>query len=264
MSRVIPTVLAIVLLGVPLGCGETEDAGTNAQSAGPRAAVDDPGPSQAEIRAQARQRLQQRAREERIRRERTLEGIVRTFYERVSLGELEPAWAQLTPVVQRTLGGFSRWSEGYQHTTSVRPTALDVTHSDAGSATVAVTVRSSEIDACADQVDQTFQGTWQLARHDGRWLLADPSISKTAGRTPVKDYSGCPEAQIDVPDTADLPTVDPEELDDGADPLPPVSRAPPTTQDFGQGKGRVGLCSDGTLSDSIGRPGACSHHGGVP
>jgi hypothetical protein len=38
----------------------------------------------------------------------------------------------------------------------------------------------------------------------------------------------------------------------------------PTTDDFGTGTGSIGLCNDGTLSDSIGRPGACSHHGGVP
>jgi hypothetical protein len=37
----------------------------------------------------------------------------------------------------------------------------------------------------------------------------------------------------------------------------------PTTEDFGSGSGSVGVCADGTLSDSIGRPGACSHHGGV-
>jgi hypothetical protein len=37
----------------------------------------------------------------------------------------------------------------------------------------------------------------------------------------------------------------------------------PTTEDFGSGSGSVGFCRDGTLSDSIGRPGACSHHGGV-
>jgi hypothetical protein len=39
--------------------------------------------------------------------------------------------------------------------------------------------------------------------------------------------------------------------------------AAPTTEDFGSGSGSVGQCADGTLSDSIGRPGACSHHGGV-
>lgn len=37
----------------------------------------------------------------------------------------------------------------------------------------------------------------------------------------------------------------------------------PTTEDFGTGSGSVGQCADGTYSDSIGRPGACSHHGGV-
>jgi hypothetical protein len=37
----------------------------------------------------------------------------------------------------------------------------------------------------------------------------------------------------------------------------------PTTEGFGSGSGSVGTCADGTLSDSIGRPGACSHHGGV-
>jgi hypothetical protein len=37
----------------------------------------------------------------------------------------------------------------------------------------------------------------------------------------------------------------------------------PTTEDFGNGRGSIGFCNDGTLSDSIGRQGACSHHGGV-
>jgi hypothetical protein len=46
-------------------------------------------------------------------------------------------------------------------------------------------------------------------------------------------------------------------------PLPPLDESAPTTEDFGSGSGTIGLCADGTLSDSIGRPGACSHHGGV-
>jgi hypothetical protein len=43
----------------------------------------------------------------------------------------------------------------------------------------------------------------------------------------------------------------------------PIPYFPPTTRNFGSGSGRVGLCRDGTLSDSIGRQGACSWHGGV-
>lgn len=37
----------------------------------------------------------------------------------------------------------------------------------------------------------------------------------------------------------------------------------PTTEDFGEGSGYVVECVDGTLSDSGGIQGACSHHGGV-
>jgi hypothetical protein len=43
----------------------------------------------------------------------------------------------------------------------------------------------------------------------------------------------------------------------------PDNGSAPTTQDFGSGSGSVGVCADGTLSDSVGRQGACSHHGGV-
>jgi hypothetical protein len=67
----------------------------------------------------------------------------------------------------------------------------------------------------------------------------------------------------------DEPIIDPEidgEADapsiDGPSITPPIL-PPTTTEDFGSGSGRVGLCRDGTVSDSIGRPGACSHHGGV-
>ena len=37
----------------------------------------------------------------------------------------------------------------------------------------------------------------------------------------------------------------------------------PKTEYFGSANGSVGSCADGTRSESIGRPGACSHHGGV-
>jgi hypothetical protein len=55
----------------------------------------------------------------------------------------------------------------------------------------------------------------------------------------------------DVPPLDDLPAV------------PQDDTSPPTTGDFGTGQGSIGVCNDGTLSDSVGRPGACSHHGGV-
>jgi hypothetical protein len=58
---------------------------------------------------------------------------------------------------------------------------------------------------------------------------------------------------------------DPSSDYSSATPDDPSSDSPgtSTTEDFGSGSGSVGACVDGTLSDSIGRPGACSHHGGV-
>jgi predicted nucleic acid-binding Zn-ribbon protein len=61
------------------------------------------------------------------------------------------------------------------------------------------------------------------------------------------------------PDSLDVPS---DTGPDDSSTLPDPPNAP-TTEDFGNGNGSVGLCADGTLSDSIGRPGACSHHGGV-
>ena len=56
--------------------------------------------------------------------------------------------------------------------------------------------------------------------------------------------------------------VDADEVQPAPSYTPP-SYTPPMTGNFGNGTGTVGYCDDGTLSDSIGRPGACSWHGGV-
>lgn len=40
--------------------------------------------------------------------------------------------------------------------------------------------------------------------------------------------------------------------------------SPGTTENYGSGNGYPVICADGTLSDSGGIQGACSHHGGVP
>lgn len=65
------------------------------------------------------------------------------------------------------------------------------------------------------------------------------------------DYS---DEDLDSPvDDENIPDHDPPVLDD----------PPRTTEDFGNGSGSIGQCRDGTWSDSVGRPGACSHHGGV-
>jgi hypothetical protein len=72
------------------------------------------------------------------------------------------------------------------------------------------------------------------------------------------DGIGCDDSSGSSSDpSTDYPPATPS---DPSTDYPPGS---PTTEGFGSGSGSVGTCADGTLSDSIGRPGACSHHGGV-
>jgi hypothetical protein len=92
---------------------------------------------------------------------------------------------------------------------------------------------------------------------------SDPSLNDNSSDPSFSDPS------------LDDPTLDDPTLDDSAPnySLPVNSddysnhdgyyNGSPTTEDFGDGAGSVGQCADGTYSDSIGRPGACSHHGGV-
>lgn len=47
-------------------------------------------------------------------------------------------------------------------------------------------------------------------------------------------------------------------------PEPTLPTYPATTQNYGSGNGYPVVCADGTLSDSGGIQGACSHHGGEP
>ena len=67
-----------------------------------------------------------------------------------------------------------------------------------------------------------------------------------------RDGTGCDASQPSS-DSTDRQSYDAETYDLSA----------PTTEDFGSGRGSVGYCADGTLSDSVGIQGACSGHGGV-
>jgi hypothetical protein len=88
------------------------------------------------------------------------------------------------------------------------------------------------------------------AEYDSYQHLLDEQDALNADDPYTTDDSNGYDPSTDLPDLSD---VDPT--------IPDTSAG--TTEDFGNGSGSVGLCNDGTTSDSIGRPGACSHHGGV-
>ena len=121
----------------------------------------------------------------------------------------------------------------------------------------------------------TVKQATRYAGTPGRIVSAQPGLSAGeggGGSSPSSDPS-LDDSSTD-PSFSD-PSLDDPSLDDpGPSYSPPVNsddysdhdgyyNGSPTTQDFGDGLGSVGQCVDGTYSDSIGRPGACSHHGAV-
>lgn len=88
---------------------------------------------------------------------------------------------------------------------------------------------------------------------------SDPSPDDAASDPSFSDPSLEDPALDDDPSPAYAPPVDNEDYSnhDGS------YNGHPTTEEFGDGAGSVGMCADGTYSDSVGRQGACSHHGGV-
>ena len=207
---------------------------------------------------------------------------MRDFYTEVGFGDYEAAWARLTEPVHATLGGFDTWQAGYGTSLSMRVSGIHAVEASPRAAVVMFKLRSEDIDECADPVVQRFAGRWELAKVGRHWRATAISAEKVAGRTPITSVEDCPDygeelGDESAPDPDSAPTDgysysdEPDEEPDNSyepdeDPdygYPDDAYGPPTTEDFGGGEGSVGLCEDGTLSDSIGRQGACSDHGGV-
>lgn len=259
-SRLALLALAAVALG---GCSErSNEPSTQRESP----ATVDPGPSAAELEAQREDARREAIAAKRTERRRAVEGAVRDFYSEVESTQYEKAWGRLTAASQSAFGGFEKWKEGYGTTVSLSP-VVTATSASPTIAEVRVELRSKDLDECSDEVTQTWAGTWTVVRSGSRWLLDAQSFRKTAGGEVVRDAASCPGYVPPYETSSEGPGADPTDPYDDApeEPVvPPEYGDAPTTQDFGSGKGSVGLCADGTLSDSIGRQGACSHHGGVP
>lgn len=93
---------------------------------------------------------------------------------------------------------------------------------------------------------------------------AADSYSRSAARAYARTHDVTPVASA----ASSTSAVDPGTYsDDDYEPptlgSSPGSYSPPTTENYGNGNGYTVRCSDGTLSDSGGVQGACSHHGGV-
>lgn len=222
-------------------------------------------------------------------------GVVRTYYGELEDRRFSLAWRRLSAAQQELNGGFDRWRRGFDTSIASNVVSATARSLDRAGHLVDVSLRlhSIDVDACNDRVSQRFAGVWHLRLTSGRWIARSIVMQKTAGGTVINDPAACPDTA--PPDDSsgsgdDIPPEDPaysapsedvdpsysapsEDVDPTITPRPYTDtdytdhdgtyRGAPTTQDFGDGQGSVGLCEDGTYSDSIGRPGACSYHGGV-
>ena len=63
---------------------------------------------------------------------------------------------------------------------------------DSDTDAVAVKVNAVDVDACGNNVRQTFEGTWTVDFVGGRPVLDQADIAKVGGGEPVTDASLCP------------------------------------------------------------------------
>lgn len=201
---------------------------------------------------------------------REAERFVRSHYRTLNRREFEEAWEHLSPEAQATLGPFQQWVSGYELTEGTTPATVAALNADSRHARVSVELNSDDLDECGNHVPQHFEGTWTLRRTAGKWSAVSAVITKTGGGEPVRDPAQCidwttvdPPTGYEPPDAGFtyLPNPDPGE------PLylPPADFC--ATHDcipnFYNGTGYPTQCADGTWSNSGGRPGACSWHGGL-
>ena len=127
------------------------------------------------------------------------ERVVLDYYDAVDAGRYDKAWSLLAPGLQSELGGYSAWKAGYTTTVSTRATGVNATDATSGSATVALQLRSTDLDQCGDTVGQTFAGSWSLTRSGTAYLGSAFNVDKTGGATPATDASSCAGGTADAP-----------------------------------------------------------------
>lgn len=223
---------------------------------------------------------------------RQAERAVRTYYRAIDEGDFSGAWARLAPAVQAGFGGYAKWTGGFDTSVSTRVTSAVAIEATSSRADVSVRLKSVDVDACGSNVTQHFSGAWHLARTRRRWMAERIVMRKTSGATPVADVSACPGVATDTGDVCDPSSAAYDQVacddqsggSDSGDPCDPNSTAydqascyDPNSgggsdqsfcdthqciDNFDNGTGYIVQCNDGEWSQSGGRPGACSDHGG--
>ena len=94
--------------------------------------------------------------------------FVRDYYAALHARRFAAAWKLLGPRRSGRFGGFEAWRSGFKYTVASSPGSLRVTAA-AGAATVGLTLRAGDRDACGKTVERRFAVSWRLARTEAGW-----------------------------------------------------------------------------------------------
>jgi hypothetical protein len=119
------------------------------------------------------------------------EATVRNYYRAIDAARYAEAWALLSPGLQSELGGFASWRDGYETTISTSAYGVNAIEAAGDSALVKLDIESTDIDECGTNVEQTFSGTWSLAKEGGRFRATSFDVEKISGGEPVLDSNSC-------------------------------------------------------------------------
>jgi hypothetical protein len=109
----------------------------------------------------------------------------------VDSGRYGAAWAQYSPELRRSQGGFYEWRSGYESTTATTLLSVRTVRATPNAAVESIRLIGDATDACGDDVSQTFAGTWTLDNRGGRFVGVALDVSQVAGDELVTDPADC-------------------------------------------------------------------------
>lgn len=115
------------------------------------------------------------------------------WYALLDARDFEGAWQHLAPPLQQQLATFAEWKAGYATTVSTEVLRATALSADRRSATVEVSLRATDEDACGDSPTGRFNGAWTLTHEEDRWKASSVNVRRTAGEAPITDADDCPE-----------------------------------------------------------------------
>jgi hypothetical protein len=116
--------------------------------------------------------------------------FVGVYYAALEARRFAAAWKLLAPGLRARFGGFAAWREGYKYTVANSPGSLRVTPA-AGAATVGLTLRAGDRDACGKTVVRRFAVTWRLARTEAGWRATAADARAISSARIAESAAGC-------------------------------------------------------------------------